>query len=462
VRATGDILLIAGYELGHQPLAVAWPAAFLEQLGYRPSVMDVSAEPFDVARAARAKLVAISVPMHTALRIGVAVAERVRAVNPGCHLTFYGLYASLNADYLLAHGADSVIGGEAEAPLGELARALESGHPVPMTVRTTAHAAGPHLERLAFPVPSRGQLRPLETYVRLERAGRRDPTGYVEASRGCRHLCRHCPIPPVYGGRFFAVPRDVVLADIRQQVAAGATHITFGDPDFLNGPTHALRLARALHAEMPRITFDFTAKIEHLIAQRARLPELAACGCIFIVSAAESLSDAVLGHLDKGHTRADVGRALEATRAAGIGFRPTWVAFTPWTTPADYGDLLDFVDGEGLIDSVEPIQYALRLLIPPGSLLITSAAMRPHLRDLDQATFSHRWDHPDARMDALQREVMARVTEGAERREDPAITFRHVRTLAAELAGIAMPQAAQAALAADRPRPPRLTEPWFC
>jgi hypothetical protein len=170
----------------------------------------------------------------------------------------------------------------------------------------------------------------------------------------------------------------------------------------------------------------------------------------------------VLGHLDKGHTRADIGRALEATRAAGIGFRPTWVAFTPWTTPADYGDLLDFVDGEGLIDAVEPIQYALRLLIPPGSLLIESAAMRPHLRDLDQAAFSHRWDHPDPRMDALQRAVMARVTEAAERREDPATTFQHVRALAAELAGVAMPQAAQVSLAANRPRPPRLTEPWFC
>ena len=35
MRAPGEILLIAGYELGHQPLAVAWPAAFLERLGYR-------------------------------------------------------------------------------------------------------------------------------------------------------------------------------------------------------------------------------------------------------------------------------------------------------------------------------------------------------------------------------------------------------------------------------------------
>jgi len=41
-------------------------------------------------------------------------------------------------------------------------------------------------------------------------------------------------------------------------VAAGATHITFGDPDFLNGPGHALKVVRAAHAEFPRLTFDFT------------------------------------------------------------------------------------------------------------------------------------------------------------------------------------------------------------
>src|SRR5262245_56775054 len=350
MRGPGEILLVAGYELGHQPLAVAWPVAFLERLGYQPSVMDLSIEPFDPERVKRAKLIAISVPMHTALRVGVAATDWVRSVNPRCHLCFYGLYASLNADYLLAHGVDSVIGGEAEVPLGNLARALETGHGHPLRgVRQLDRPEAPHLARLDFPVPRRDQLPSLKRYTKLERAGGSELVGYVEASRGCRHLCRHCPIPPVYGGHFFAVPRDVVLADIRQQVAAGATHVTFGDPDFLNGPAHALRLVRDLHAEMPEGTFDFTAKIEHLIRCREHLAEFASSGCIFIVSAAESLSDVVLAHLDKGHTRADIATALGAVRAAGIALRPTWVAFTPWTTIADYREMLDFIEGADLV-----------------------------------------------------------------------------------------------------------------
>ena len=463
MREPGEILLVACYELGHQPLAVAWPAAFLARRGYRPAVMDVSVEPFDVEKVICANVVAISVPMHTALRVGVAVAERVRAANPRCHLCFYGLYAGLNAEYLFAHGADSVISGEAEPPLVGLVQAIEAGDPSPVPfVRRSDHVAGPHLGRPDFPMPDRARLPSLKSYAHLERDGRRELVGYVEASRGCLHLCRHCPIPPVYGGRFFAVPRDVVLADVRQQVDAGARHITFGDPDFLNGPTHARRLLRELHAEFPWLTYDFTAKIEHLLRHRAYLPEFAALGCLFVVSAAESLSDTVLANLDKGHTRADIVLALAEVRAVGIDLRPTWVAFTPWTTLQDYRELLDFIADQGLIDHVDTVQYSLRLLVPPGSLLLQSAAMLPHLGALEPETLSHDWTHPDRRMDRLQEAVAARVAQAAQRNEDAAVTFDRIRWLADEAQGAAARPRVAAGLAPDRPRPPRLTEPWFC
>ena len=447
MRGAGEILLIACYELGHQPLAVAWPAAALERAGYAPAVLDVSVEPFDPARVRRARLVAISVPMHTALRLGVRVAARVREVNPSCHLAFYGLYATLNAEYLLAHGADSVTSGEVEPALVDLAHRLESGAAV-------ARAAAPHLVRTALPLPSRATLPPLKRYAKLERGGQLALAGYVEASRGCKHHCRHCPIPPVYGGRFFVVAPEVVQADIRQLVAAGATHITFGDPDFLNGPRHALAVARGLHAEFPHVTFDITAKVEHLLARRGDLPELRDLGCLFIVSAVESLSDVVLGHLAKGHTAADVHAALHVVRDAGIAMRPTWVAFTPWTTLDDYRAMLDFVEAEGLVHSVDPVQFSVRLLIPPGSLLLATPALRPHLGPLVADAFHYHWTHPDPRMDALHTAVSALVGEAAAKSEAAAATFERIRDLAG-----ARPVAA--AVPAS-PTTPRLTEPWFC
>jgi hypothetical protein len=291
--------------------------------------------------------------------------------------------------------------------------------------------------------------------VRLARDDHFIPAGYVEATRGCLHACLHCPIPPVYGGRFFAVPRAVVLEDIRRLIAAGAGHMTFGDPDFLNGPGHALKLVRELHAEFPHVSYDFTAKIAHVVRHRELFPQFAATGCAFVVSAVESLSDEVLAHLEKGHTRADVVEAIAILRRAGIAPRPTFVPFTPWSTLDDYLELLTFLEAHDLMDHVDPVQLTIRLLVPPGSLLLTRPALRAAFGELDAAGLSHRWTHPDPRMDELQREASALVAAAARAEEDPAVTFSRIRALAG---GRTPSRPARA----GRPMVPRLTEPWFC
>ncbi len=451
LRSPGAVLLVSCYELGHQPLGVALPLAFLERAGFSPAAMDIAVEKFDPAKLARAQFIGISVPMHTALRLGVRVAQRVRELNPSAFICFYGLYAALNAEYLLEHVADQCIGGEIETPLVNLLERLEAGG-------GNGKAAEPFLERLRFPVPSRSGLPSLEKYARLEHNGERRVVGYVEASRGCLHLCTHCPIPPVYGGRFFVIPEEVVLEDVRRQVAAGAEHITFGDADFLNGPGHALSVVRAMHAEFPDLTFDITTKVEHILKRGAILPELGRLGCLFLISAVESVSDSVLEILEKHHTRADIEQAVKRVRAAGIAPRPTWVAFTPWTTRGDYLDMFAFIEENELIDHVDPVQYTIRLLVPPGSYLLNRPEMKSHLGPLDQASFSYKWAHPDPRMDRLQKEVSTLVEKDVTAGVDPGETFYKVWSLAAgRKAGFMMPT-----LSPDRLRAPRLSEPWFC
>ena len=455
----GAILLISCYELGHQPIGIALPAGFLQQAGFSPLAMDVAVEPLDEDKATQASFVGICVPMHMALRMGVQVINRIRELNPDCHICCYGLYASLNSDYLLQNGVDSCIGGEYETPLVALVESLADGSDAPVDgVIYADRAASPYLERLSFAVPVRDKLPTLDQYAQLVENDDLRTAGYVEASRGCRHLCTHCPIPPVYEGRFFVVPQDIVLADIRQQVAAGATHITFGDPDFLNGPGHSLSVVEAMHEEFPSLTFDFTAKVQHLVQRGDNLPAFAEAGCLFIISAVESLSERVLKILDKQHTRADLEAALAACRKAGIAMRPTWVAFTPWTTLDDYLEMLHFVEANDLVDHVDPIQFAIRLLIPPGSWLADHPETLPHRDELDEAAFTYRWTHPDPRMDELHKQTLRLVEEDTENEVDPATTF--FRLL--ELAHGREPAAATCSLPADRDRAPRMTESWFC
>jgi radical SAM superfamily enzyme YgiQ (UPF0313 family) len=467
LRTPGAILLVACYELGHQPLNLASPLATLRQAGYDPAAIDISVSALPDEALTRARVLAISVPMHTALRLGVRVAERARRLNPDITICFYGLYATLNAEYLLREHADTLIGGEYEEALLALAQAVERGASltgVP-SVTTRDATAAPVLRRLPLIPPARDTLPALENYARLAMGDEMRLAGYVEASRGCLHTCRHCPITPVYGGRFFVLPRETVLADIRAQVAAGARHITFGDPDFMNGPKRSLDLVRALHDEFPDMTFDATIKVEHILERRGYFPELAALGCAFVVSAVESLSEDVLRRLAKGHTRADVVEALRILDAAAIPMRPTFVAFTPWTRARDYLELLDFVEEHDLIEAVDAIQFAIRLLVPPGSALLSEPDASSWAGPLDVAAFSYTWAHPDPRMDALQGEVMALVERAATESQPTRATFYALRRLAEErLAADMAPTRRRRrlpVLTAGRPTP-HLTEAWFC
>lgn len=454
IREPGGVLLVSCYELGHQPLATAQAAAFLRRAGFAPAQLDLAQDALTTEAARRAAVIAISVPMHTALRVGVEAAREARAAHPEAMVGFFGLYAWLNREYLLDGIADWVLAGESEEALVAAVAGHERGRDL------AERASPPVLERLDFPVPEREGLPGLDRYVMLEHRGIRVPAGYVEGSRGCLHLCRHCPIPPVYGGRFFALPVDTVMADIRAQVAAGARHITFGDPDFLNGPGHARRLAEALHREFPSVTFDFTAKIEHLLRHQSLLTELVARGALFVVSAVESLSDEVLGHLEKGHTRADVLEALAVTRAAGLTLRPSLVAFTPWTTLHDYVDLVEFVGDQGLTRHIDPIQLTIRLLIPPGSGLLERDAIRPFLGPLEPARLGYGWSHPDPRMDELHRTVTRLMERSNSEGADPEVIVERIRA-----AAVTVRDGRPVSPRPIRPNTasvPRLTESWFC
>ncbi len=453
MRGDGEILLLSTYELGHQPLGLAMPRAFLERAGFRPRALDLSVEPLDEAALRRARLVALAVPMHTALRLALAAARRVRAANPGALLAFHGLYAPLHAPLLRAAGAVAVLGGECEEELVRFAEAAERGEDLSRFFEDGPGSVP--LRRLDFPVPSRAGLPPLSRYARLadERGDRL--AGYVEATRGCLHRCRHCPIPTLYGGRFVALPPEVVLEDVAALVRAGATHVTFGDPDFLNGPGQARRVARALRARFPAVTFDYTAKVEHLLRHPALVAELASLGAIFVTSAVESLSDRVLARLDKGHTRADALRAFELCARAGATLRPSLLPFTPWSTLDDYLDLVQTFEERGWLAQLDPVQLSIRLLVPPGSLLLDDPAFAGARLDAEALTF--RWTHPDPRMDALQARVAALVEERAG--ADPLETVEAVKALALAAAGRAHRHVTRAR---ERRFTPRLTESWFC
>lgn len=455
------VVLISTYELGRQPFGLASPAAWLRGAGMPLRAFDLSREPLDDAALREAGLVAFYLPMHTATRLALPVIERARALAPSAVLCAYGLYAPANTDLLRARGVAHVLGGEFEQDLVEIARALAEGREAHATI--PARHARPAIARLAFQVPARDGLPPLERYAALRTGdGRRRVTGYTEASRGCKHLCRHCPVVPVYDGQFRIVPLDVVLADIRQQVAAGARHITFGDPDFFNGIGHARAVVSGVAREFPGLTYDVTIKVEHLVRHEAELPRLRETGCALVTSALESIDDGTLRVLAKGHTRLDAERAVAACRAVGVPLAPTFVAFTPWTTREGYVDLLEWIAGQDLVEHTAPIQLALRLLIPGGSRLLEVEEVRRRVGPFDDRALAHPWRHDDPEVDQLQQDIERLVAGSA--RESRSGVFDRIWSRAAGSAAAGRPGRPPGAPPTVRRRTEvaYLDEPWYC
>jgi radical SAM superfamily enzyme YgiQ (UPF0313 family) len=456
-----NILLISTYELGRQPFGLASPAAWLRTRGHQVSCLDLTRERLDEGAILESDLICFYVPMHTATRLAAGLVPKIREMNAGAHFCFYGLYASVNEEYLRGLGVGTILGGEFEEGLASLASRLQGGagnghgsirQPEPVI----------SLSRQKFLLPDRqGMLEPAK-YARIVMpGGEHRISGSTEATRGCKHLCRHCPVVPVYNGTFRVVEREVVLADIRQQVAAGARHITFGDPDFFNGPSHAIPIVEALHREFPEVTYDVTIKIEHLRIHDALLPALRDTGCLFITSAVESVDDAVLEKFDKGHTRADFLAVIARFRELGMTLLPTFVPFTPWTSLEGYSDLLNVLAEQGLSENVSPIQLAIRLLIPAGSRLLELPEVNAMVGPFDSAALVYPWKHEDPRVDALAREISQLVQRGDSLKLSRTGIFSHIRRAAQAAAGNRSADAIVAPIVKSAPVP-YLDEPWYC
>ncbi len=447
------VLLVSTYELGHQPLHLASPAAVLRAAGHEVRILDTSVQEWDPGLVDTVDAVAFSVPMHTAMRLAMKGAAAVKRRRPDMPVAFYGLYAQVSRELTSEGLVDHTVAGEYERGLREWIETLTTERKVLET--------GIDLRRQSLRLPLRTQLPPLKRYAHLAVGGEERLVGYVEASRGCVHRCRHCPVPVVYDGRTRKIDVDVVLDDVAQLVDRGARHITFGDPDFLNRWAHSMKIVELMHQRFPETTFDVTTKVSHLLRYASLVPLLAEQGCLFVVSAYECVNDDILRYLDKGHTAAEAAEATDLLRRHGIEPRPSWLPFMPWTTVSDVEDILDFVIRHDLIGNVDPVQYTIRLLIPEGSLMLDIPEIEPFLGPYDAEILTYTWTAADERTAVLQRDLTTLVEGGQSAGKTITEIFCDVRDAVRAVSGQDPPEREPILAGATEGRP-RLTEPWFC
>jgi hopanoid C-3 methylase len=402
------IVLAAVYEGGAQPISIGTAASHLIEQGFQPTCVDTFLDGLpDEEAIANTDLLAISLPLFQSIAPGVELAKRARSINPNVKVVMFGQHANIHAERLLASYCDYVIRGDSEPGLVALAcnPTYEDAAGAPLGVCRRDRLVQPYIHRGALLPPARHLLPDLSRYryseLELVRQGDGPlPTvGNIETARGCHHGCTYCSVFAATGRKVSLIPASVVMADIRQVVGLGATHIWFTDAEFLNSKHHGLGIIRRMKREFPDLTFDITTRADHVLEAKEVVAELRELGCEFLTTALEFPSQPVLDAVHKELSIEQIERAIDYCRTIGLRLNPTFIMFNPWVEFDDLARFRVWIDRVGLAKTISPLQYETRLYLYKGSPLL----WHPDIQKLEliEREFDYEWKHPDSRVDQL-------------------------------------------------------------
>lgn len=381
------ILLLSFYDLGKQPKIISELYKKLDNGSNQIDIIDYSIEEKDLTLD-NYDVLGIYASMHTA---SVLAEQYLRDRKLPNKLFVFGLYANvfseMFSDFQSIHSFDS----------DELESLLQ--------VQLNPNYSYKHT------VPDRTILPSITDYSHIVDGSNNLIAGSVETTYGCKHECTHCPVPIEFKGMFKTFGTEKIITDVTNQVEEGAKHISFNDPDFFNGPKHALKILQLLNEKHPSITYDSTIKVEHILKYPDYFQELKNLNMLFVISAFETTNDHVLNILQKNHSSNDLNKAVELSLENNIDIRPTWMPFSPWTEQNDLISIIKLIENYKLRETVDPIQLTIKLLVPKNSLILKRPEMKEYLLDYDPASFSYAWKYKFPNIDNIQNELFTYVLQ---------------------------------------------------
>ena len=381
------ILLLSFYDLGKQPKIISELYKKLDNGSNQIDIVDYSIEEKNLTLD-NYDVLGIYASMHTA---SVLAEQYLRDRKLPNKLFVFGLYANVFSEmfsnFQSIHSFDS----------DELESLLE--------VQLNPNYSFKHS------VPDRTILPSITDYSHIVDGSNNLIAGSVETTYGCKHECTHCPVPIEFKGMFKTFGTEKIITDVTNQVEEGAKHISFNDPDFFNGPKHALKILQLLNEKHPSITYDSTIKVEHILKYPDYFQELKNLNMLFVISAFETTNDHVLNILQKNHSFNDLNKAVELSLENKIDIRPTWMPFSPWTEQNDLISIIKLIENYKLRETVDPIQLTIKLLVPKNSLILKRPEMKEYLLDYDPSSFSYAWKYKFPNIDNIQNELFTYVLQ---------------------------------------------------
>jgi radical SAM superfamily enzyme YgiQ (UPF0313 family) len=389
-----------------ESLALGYLTAALEASGYEVASINAefhALEPGAVAERLLGQrdigLVGISAKSQRTYRAAKVIAQRVKAERPDVHITVGGVFPSAADHQLLGDCAhiDSVVRGEGEHAIVELAGILAGGQPLASmrgltyrgpsgeVIRTPERRRIQNLD--ALPFPARRDLEDI-----LAAGGRGASSAYLVASRGCYARCTFCSIHQIYGDHQVVRRSAGSIVDEMAQLGAryGIRRFSFVDDLFIMPSKRGIAWVHEFCDELERreLSVNFYAEMRADTVQPDLLERLLAVGLHRIFIGAEAGSDEVLQRWDKGTKVADNDAAVAVLRGLNVPAHAInfgYIMFDPEITVEELRKQYGWLKGSGIC-KVQHLQNKMNIYwgTPQHARMLAQGRK-------DTAAFGDRW-----------------------------------------------------------------------
>jgi radical SAM superfamily enzyme YgiQ (UPF0313 family) len=295
------------------------------------------------------RLLGISAKSQRTYRAARRIAQLVKAGRPDIHVTLGGVFSSAADEQILrdCRDIDSIVRGEGEYAIVELAARLSQGLPLPemrglsirakdSIIRTQPRPRIRDLDSLPF--PARHDLE----YM-LENGARGATSAYLVASRGCYAACTFCSIHQIYGDHNVVRRSPSSIADEMAQIKTryGIRRFSFVDDLFIMPSKSGITWVHDFCDVLAERGLDvnFYAEMRADTIQRSLVSKLVNIGMHRLFIGMEAGVDSVLTRWDKGTTVADNNAALRELEAIGLAHHQINFGYIMFDPEMDFEEL---------------------------------------------------------------------------------------------------------------------------
>jgi anaerobic magnesium-protoporphyrin IX monomethyl ester cyclase len=316
-------------------LGVAYLAGQLRLQGHAVNIIDADAMDFMGKAAAEQILkddpalvgISITTPLFSEAQ---SIVKYLRESGWEGHVCIGGPHASAMPEETLEQikGVDSVIIGEGERSIAELADTLDSGKDITQVAgivfkaRSGEMIHAPSREYIAciddIPLPGLDLL-PMEKYTSPMWSGQRPDQrmGVLITSRGCIGKCKFCGSNYLWGRhvRYHSVER--VVSEITRLVDVyHVDYLVFNDDTFTINKKRCIEICDAMASKGVDIPFMVTSRVDTV--DHDFLARLKQAGCFLITYGIESGSEKVLRDIGKNINIRQIRDAVRISKQLGI------------------------------------------------------------------------------------------------------------------------------------------------